>query len=27
MIETEWNRELGTRVLLANADWYDPIES
>ncbi|EME20432.1 DUF6891 domain-containing protein [Rhodococcus triatomae] len=26
-IEPEWNRELGTRVLLTNADWYDPIEA
>ncbi|KXO92140.1 hypothetical protein AXK56_03335 [Tsukamurella pulmonis] len=24
-IEPEWNRDLGTRVLLANADWYVPI--
>ncbi|MFN6551723.1 DUF6891 domain-containing protein [Mycolicibacterium septicum] len=26
-IEPEWNRDLGTRVLLTNADWYAPIES
>lgn len=26
-IEPEWNRDLGTRVLLRNADWYDPIEA
>jgi hypothetical protein len=26
-IEPEWNRDLGTRVLLKNADWYDPIEA
>lgn len=26
-IEPEWNRDLGTRVLLTNADWYDPIEA
>ncbi|WP_441960102.1 DUF6891 domain-containing protein [Mycolicibacterium houstonense] len=26
-IEPEWNRDLGTRVLLTNADWYSPIES
>ncbi|WP_433604759.1 DUF6891 domain-containing protein [Prescottella agglutinans] len=25
-IEPEWNRDLGTRVLLKNADWYAPIE-
>ncbi|MDH6679373.1 hypothetical protein M2284_003595 [Rhodococcus sp. LBL1] len=25
-IEPEWNRDLGTRVLLENADWYAPIE-
>ncbi|MDF3337436.1 hypothetical protein P3H80_08390 [Mycolicibacterium septicum] len=25
-IEPEWNRDLGTRVLLTNADWYAPIE-
>lgn len=25
-IEPEWNRDLGTRVLLTNADWYEPIE-
>ncbi|MCG7606407.1 MULTISPECIES: DUF6891 domain-containing protein [Mycobacterium] len=24
-IEPEWNRDLGTRVLLTNADWYAPI--
>jgi hypothetical protein len=24
-IEPEWNRSLGTRVLLTNADWYAPI--
>lgn len=26
-IEPEWNRELGTRVLLTGADWYAPIGS
>lgn len=26
-IEPEWNRDLGTRVLLTNADWYAPIEN
>ncbi|AQA21371.1 hypothetical protein BTZ20_0713 [Rhodococcus sp. MTM3W5.2] len=26
-IEPEWNRDLGTRVLLKNADWYTPIEA
>lgn len=26
-IEPEWNRDLDTRVLLRNADWYDPIEA
>ncbi|QKT11804.1 DUF6891 domain-containing protein [Rhodococcus sp. W8901] len=26
-IEPEWNRDLGTRVLLTNADWYAPIEA
>ncbi|WP_430334501.1 DUF6891 domain-containing protein [Rhodococcus sp. ACT016] len=26
-IEPEWNRDLGTRVLLENADWYAPIEA
>ncbi|SDD40456.1 DUF6891 domain-containing protein [Rhodococcus tukisamuensis] len=26
-IEPEWDRDLGTRVLLKNADWYDPIEA
>jgi hypothetical protein len=26
-IEPEWNRDLGTRVLLTNADWYAPIGS
>ncbi|NKS63598.1 hypothetical protein GS966_05910 [Rhodococcus hoagii] len=25
-IEPQWNRDLGTRVLLKNADWYAPIE-
>lgn len=25
-IEPEWNRDLGTRVLLKNADWYAPID-
>lgn len=25
-IEPRWNRDLGTRVLLENADWYAPIE-
>lgn len=24
-IEPEWNRKLGTRILLTNADWYAPI--
>lgn len=24
-IEPEWDRSLGTRVLLTNADWYAPI--
>ncbi|CAM3219125.1 cAMP-binding protein [Prescottella defluvii] len=26
-IEPEWNGDLGTRVLLGNADWYAPIEA
>ncbi len=26
-IAPEWNRDLGTRVLLENADWYAPIEA
>lgn len=26
-IEPEWDRDLGTRVLLENADWYAPIEA
>lgn len=26
-IEPEWDRNLGTRVLLTNADWYAPIGS
>jgi hypothetical protein len=26
-IEPEWDRDLGTRVLLTNADWYNPIEA
>lgn len=26
-IEPEWNRDLGTRVLLRNADWYQPISA
>ncbi len=25
-IEPQWNRDLGTRILLKNADWYAPIE-
>ena len=24
-IEPQWNREMGTRILLTNADWYAPI--
>ncbi|QBJ96000.1 hypothetical protein ERC79_08460 [Rhodococcus sp. ABRD24] len=26
-IEPVWDRDLGTRVLLENADWYSPIEA
>jgi hypothetical protein len=26
-IEPEWNRNMGTRVLFTNADWYAPIGS
>ncbi|MEU1426362.1 hypothetical protein ABZ412_04700 [Nocardia sp. NPDC005746] len=26
-IAPEWDRDLGTRVLLENADWYAPIEA
>jgi len=26
-IDPQWNRDLGTRVLLENADWYAPIEA